>query len=147
MARAMHGTIPVVAGSALTAPIAYRWKTQINTNAKVPAFAHELPELEYNELAGWAGAAEVGRFSAVFLDDCDLHPRVKSRIALTERIVAKAARHSFRVQTRGETTVERVVSLVLLGDLVSLYMAVLGGRDPSPVPVLEAHRRMLAEQE
>lgn len=144
IARALVGTIPMIAGSALTAPIAYRWKTQINENAKMPAFSHELPELNHNELVGWGAAAEVGRFSAVFLDDCDIHPRVKSRIRLTERAVADAATATFRVQTRGETAVERVVSLVLLGDLVSLYMAVLRGLDPSPVPVIEALKMGLA---
>jgi glucose/mannose-6-phosphate isomerase len=143
IARALEGTIPVIAGSALTAPIAYRWKTQINENAKLPAFSHELPELDHNELVGWGGAAEVGDFSAVFLDDCDIHPRVKARIELTEQAVARTARHTFRVETRGETTVERVVSLVLLGDLVSLYMAVLRGLDPSPVPAIETLKAAL----
>ena len=38
-------------------PIAYRWKTQINENAKIPAFSHELPELDHNEIVGWEGAA------------------------------------------------------------------------------------------
>jgi glucose/mannose-6-phosphate isomerase len=137
----------VIAGSALTAPIAYRWKTQINENAKMPAFAGELPEIDHNELVGWGGAAEVGRFSAVFLDDCDIHPRIKSRIALTERAVAEVARHTFRVETRGETTVERVVSLVLLGDLVALYLAILRGLDPSPVPALEALKGALSEHD
>ena len=61
--------------SGLTAPIAYRWKTQINENAKIPASPHELPELDHNEIVGWEGAGELGRFSAVFLDDSDLHPR------------------------------------------------------------------------
>jgi glucose/mannose-6-phosphate isomerase len=147
IARGLHGTIPVIAGSALTAPIAYRWKTQINENAKVPAFAHELPELDHNELVGWGGASEVGRFGAVFLDDCDIHPRVKARIDLTERAVAEEAVATFRVETRGETSVERVVSLVLLGDLVSLYMAILRGLDPSPVPAIDSLKRALAERD
>src|SRR6185437_9241137 len=82
LARAVHGTVPQIAGAGLTAPIAYRWKTQINENAKAPAFAGELPELDHNEIAGWAGAAELGRFSAVFLDDSDLHPRTRQRIEL-----------------------------------------------------------------
>ncbi|MDX6630771.1 MAG: glucose/mannose-6-phosphate isomerase, partial [Gaiellales bacterium] len=55
IARGLHGTIPVVAGAGLTTPIAYRWKTQINENAKQPAFSHELPELDHNEIAGWEG--------------------------------------------------------------------------------------------
>ena len=39
LARALHGTVPVVAGAGLTTPIAYRWKTQVNENAKIPAYA------------------------------------------------------------------------------------------------------------
>jgi glucose/mannose-6-phosphate isomerase len=69
LARSLMGTTPVIAGAGLTAPIAYRWKTQINENAKQPAFWNELPELDHNEIVGWEGAKDVGRFSAVFLDD------------------------------------------------------------------------------
>jgi glucose/mannose-6-phosphate isomerase len=147
LARALHASIAVVAGAGLTTPIAYRWKTQINENAKLPAFAHELPELDHNEIVGWANAAALGPFSAVFLDDCDLHPRVRARIELTERLVAGAARSTHIVRTLGETALERVVSLVLLGDLVSIYMAILRGVDPSPVEPIERLKAALAERE
>ena len=56
LARGLHGTTPVIAGAGLTTPIAYRWKTQINENAKQPCFSNELPELDHNEIAGWEGA-------------------------------------------------------------------------------------------
>ncbi len=125
-------------------PIAYRWKTQFNENAKVPAFSAELPELDHNEIVGWAGAPEIGRFSAVFLDDADTHPRVKERIELTERIIAPHAAATFRVETRGQTAIERVISGVLLGDLVSLYLAVLRGVDPGPVAASDELKSSLA---
>ena len=60
LARSLHGTVPQIIGAGLTAPIAYRWKTQINENAKTPAFAAELPELDHNEIVGWDGAARLG---------------------------------------------------------------------------------------
>jgi glucose/mannose-6-phosphate isomerase len=137
LARGLHGTIPQIAGSGLTAPIAYRWKTQINENAKSPAFAAEIPELDHNEIAGWEGAMALGSFSAVFLDDSDLHPRIRQRIELTRGLIAARGAPTFRAETVGETPTERLVSLVLLGDLVSLYMAVLRSVDPSPVEVLD----------
>jgi glucose/mannose-6-phosphate isomerase len=137
VARGLQGTIPVVAGAGLTTPIAYRWKTQINENSKLPCFTHELPELDHNELVGWEGAGELGRFAAVFLDDSDAHPRVKERMALTERLIAPHAAATFRLETRGQTTIERIISLVLLGDLVSIYLAVLRGVDPGPVRAIE----------
>jgi glucose/mannose-6-phosphate isomerase len=144
LARGLLHTVPVVAGAGLTIPIAYRWKTQLNENAKVPAFSNELPELDHNEIVGWAGAAELGSFSAVFLDDSDLHPRERQRIELTRGLIASNATATFRVESVGRSRTERLFSLVLLGDLVSVYLAVLRGVDPSPVEILERLKGELA---
>jgi glucose/mannose-6-phosphate isomerase len=143
LARSLHETIPLIAGAGPTCALAYRWKTQINENAKIHCFAHELPELDHNEIVGWDGDAGLARFSAVFLDDSDLHPRVRQRISLTRELVAPAAASTHVVETRGSTAVERIVSLVLLGDLVSLYLAVLRGVDPTPVTVIERLKETL----
>jgi glucose/mannose-6-phosphate isomerase len=144
IARGIAGSVPIVAGAGLTSPIAYRWKTQINENAKSPAFAHELPELDHNEIVGWEGVGDLGPFSMVLLDDADLHPRVRHRIELTQWLVEPNAQRTFRLETRGRNAVERVFSLVLLGDLVSVYLAVLRGIDPAPVAVIERLKEELA---
>jgi glucose/mannose-6-phosphate isomerase len=144
LARGLHGTVPQIAGAGLTSPIAYRWKTQINENAKTPCFAGQLPELDHNEIAGWAGATELGRFSAVFLDDSDLHPRTRQRIELTRGLIQGDAAATFRIETIGETRTDRLASLVLLGDLVSVYLAVLRGVDPTPVVMLDRLKGALA---
>jgi glucose/mannose-6-phosphate isomerase len=146
LAHALHGSVPVIAGSGLTTPVAYRWKTQINENAKIHAFFGELPEIDHNEIVGWQGARGLGRFSAVFLDDADNHPRISDRIELTSELIAPDAHTVQRVLTRGQGTVERVMSLVLLGDLVSLYLAVLRGVDPTPVRVIDQLKHRLADR-
>ena len=144
LAHGLHGTVPQIAGAGLTAPVAYRWKTQINENAKLPSFANELPELDHNEIEGWEGASELARFSAVFLDDSDLHPRIRQRLELTRGLIAGHAAATYRVESVGETRTDRLVSLELLGDLVSLYLAVLRGVEPSPVPVIDRLKGELA---
>jgi glucose/mannose-6-phosphate isomerase len=146
LALALHGSVPIVAGTGLTTPIAYRWKTQLNQNAKLPAFSSELPELDHNEVVGWTGAPGLGRFSAIFLDDCDNHPRISDRIELTCSLISERAHTVQIVPTLGEGTVERVMSLVLLGDLVSLYLAVLQGIDPSPVAIIDELKTRLAQR-
>ena len=55
IAAASRARTPVITGAELTAPVARRWKTQINENAKLPAFFSELPEADHNELCGWSG--------------------------------------------------------------------------------------------
>ncbi len=146
LARAIHGTVPVIVGSGLTAPIAYRWKTQINENAKQHAFAGTLPEIDHNEIVGWASAERYGRFSAVFLDDCDATPRIAQRIALTRELIEDGAASTHVVSSRGQTTVERVFSLVLLGDLLSIYLAALNGVDPSQIDVLKKLKQRIAAE-
>jgi glucose/mannose-6-phosphate isomerase len=143
LARALQGTVPIITGADLTAPIAYRWKTQFNENAKSPAFAGELPEIDHNEIVGWARTPNVGRLSAVFLDDCDLHPRVRERIALTRELIAPGTAANELVESVGQTRTERLVSLVLLGDLVTLYLAILDGVDPVEIDVLHALKAAL----
>jgi glucose/mannose-6-phosphate isomerase len=142
LARALDGSIPVITGAGLTASVAYRWKTQINENAEIPAFASKLPEHDHNEVVGWGGAA--GRLSAVFLEDPDGDERAARRIEVTAEIAADGAAVVERVTARGETRLERLVSLVLLGDLVSLYMAVLRGVDPVSVRAIEVLKERLA---
>lgn len=146
LARRLHGTIPVIAGAELAAPVAYRWKTQVNENAELPAFAGALPEIDHNEIVGWAAAREVGRFSAVFLEDTEPHPRNALRTELTAEAARAGADVVERVRARGESRLERVVSLVLLGDFVSLYLAVLRGADPVAIDALRALKAELASR-
>ena len=84
VAQRGHRTTLSVYGAA-PRPVAARWKTQINENAKVPAFAAELPEADHNEIVGWESASALGSFLAVLLEDSDQHPRVRQRAELTAR--------------------------------------------------------------
>ena len=144
LARALHGTVPVVIGAELTAPVAYRWKCQINENAGLPAFSSTLPEADHNEVVGWPGADGLGPFSAVFLDDPSAHPRNVLRSELTAGEARAGTMHVARIPAAGDTPLERLVSLVLLGDLVSLYLAVLAGTDPVDIAPIDRLKAALA---
>ena len=137
LAGRLHGTVPVIAGAELTAPVAYRWKCQVNENAGLPAFASVLPELDHNEVVGWPPSRAAGPFSAVFLEDPGAHPRNALRSELTAAIALEGATVVERVIARGETRLERLISLVLLGDFVSLYLAVLAGVDPVDIEPID----------
>ena len=132
LAASLRGATPVIHGAGPTAAAALRWKTQINENASAPAFASEIPEADHNEVCGYAAP-----LAAVFLDDPSLDPRLRRRIDLTAEVVAADGARVERVEARGDTPFERVMSLVLLGDLVSVYLAVLAGEDPTPVPAID----------
>jgi glucose/mannose-6-phosphate isomerase len=146
IARALHGTVPVIAGAEVAAAAAYRWKCQFNENAQLPAFASTLPEMNHNEVVGWESARDLGRFSYVSLEDPGAHPRNQLRAELTADIAAAGADPVLRVAARGATRVERLVSLVLLGDLVSIYAAMLRGADPVDIPAIDSLKASLSSR-
>ena len=144
IAERIEGTLPVFHGADRTVPVARRWKTQVNENAKLHAFYSELPEADHNEIAGWGGIPEGTRLSAVLLEDADQHPRVRRRFELTAEAIAAAGIEVVRVETDGETGSARMLSAVMLGDLVSLRLAEDRGVDPVPVEAIESLKSALA---
>ena len=144
IAAELGDTAPVLYGADLTAPVARRWKTQANENAKLHSFFSELPEADHNEICGWAeGDGEW--LGAVFLEDVDQHPRERRRFELTAGAVAAAGAPAVRVETAGETRVERLLWATMLGDLVSLELAQRRDVDPLPVEAIERFKEAMAE--
>ena len=143
VARELDGTIPVVHGAASTVAVGRRWSTQINENAKSTAFWSELPEANHNQVCGWERGRAMAPFAGVFLGDPDQHPRVKRRMELMSAEVERTGAPAVQLEARGESRLERVLSLVLLGDMMSVYLAVLAGVDPTPVDAIETFKQRL----
>jgi len=146
LARALHGTVPVIHGAGPTVAVARRWKTQINENSEAAAFWSELPEANHNEICSWARGRATAPFSGVFLADPDQHPRVQRRVELTAGEVERTGAVALRVPARGETRLDRVLSLVMLGDLVSVRLAELDGVDPNEIEALVRFKEELSDK-
>jgi len=136
VAAAIGDRVPVVYGAGPSAAAARRWKTQINENAKLPAFASELPEANHNEICAWEAPA-AARLAAVLLEDRDQHPREQLRFELTAAEVERDGATAVRIEAAGETRTERLLWTVMLGDLVSLELAASHGVEPLPIEAID----------
>ncbi len=146
VAERLEGTLPVLYGSDLTAPVARRWKTQINENAKLSAFYSELPEADHNEICGWEGAGASGsRPAAVFLEDAAQHSRERRRFELTAEAIAARGAEAIRIEAGGDSRTARLLWATMLGDLVSLRLAESHGVDPLPVEAIERFKAALGQ--
>lgn len=125
------------------APVAYRWQTQLNENAKVLAFHHTLPEGDHNDIVGWAGAHQ--GMVVVMLRN-SLEPReVRSRFEMTRELAwEKGARQVVEVRARGEDALTQLLYLVQLGDVASIMLADRLGVEAEPVQVIESLKLELA---
>jgi glucose/mannose-6-phosphate isomerase len=143
LAAWLEGRTPVVWGSeGIAEAAALRWKTQLNENAKRPAFHAVLPELDHNEIEGWSEGAG-GRFALVVLRHSLEHPRIARRVQATREAIAGSGLESREVSVAGEDPMAILLSLVMLGDFTSTYLAILQGVDPMPVGVLTRLKQRL----
>jgi glucose/mannose-6-phosphate isomerase len=136
LASWLHGRTPVVWGSEGPAEAAaLRWKTQFNENAKLPAFHSVLPELDHNEIEGWTRGSG-SPFGLVILRHPAEHPRIAQRVQGTLEVIGGSGLECREAHGEGSSPMEIAFSLIMLGDFVSTYLAILRGEDPMPVRVL-----------
>lgn len=148
IAAGLHGRITIVyGGGPVSGAAAQRWKTQINENAKLPAWTSLLPELDHNELVGWETLAGTTRdlLGVVVLTDPGDHPRVADRVRFSRDLTTHAVPWVGEVEAAGVSELARLMSLTVTGDLVSWMLARGHGVDPTPVETIEKLKRLLAE--
>jgi glucose/mannose-6-phosphate isomerase len=150
LAGAWVGKIPIIYGSqGERGLVAYRWKSQINENAKAYAVSNVFPELNHNETVGWSGANGQGAPEAILrvciLRDDREPAHIKKRVELTKEILGVQADGIDEVWAAGESALARMLSLVYLGDFASCYLAYAYGEDPTPVNVIDWLKSELAK--
>ena len=148
LARRIGRTIPLVyGGGGMGSVAAARWKTQVNENAKAPAFANTVPELCHNEIAGWGQHGDMTRqvFSLVNLRHEHEHPQVMKRFELVARWTEEVMGGLHEVRAEGDGALAQLLDLITFGDFVSLHLAFQEGVDPGPVPVLDEIKAALAD--
>lgn len=147
LAGAFHGRIPVIySATPFLEPAAQRWKDQLNENAKTFAVWNTFPELNHNETVGWGlDAALATHLAVVVLHDPHESDRLRRRVDITKDLAFGSAGSVDEVTAAGSGKLARLLSIIAIGDLVSVDLARRREVDPTPVPVIEELKKRLSE--
>lgn len=148
ISQALHEKLPVIYGAGPLTEVAHRWKTQINESSKAWCFYEELPEIHHNAIVGYELPRGIANDTVVVLlrSTSLIHHRVQLRYDFTRELLQKAGVDVHSVNATGECALAQMLSLILFGDYVSGYLALLYGVDPTPTTVIEQLRNWLAGQ-
>ncbi len=147
IAERIGDSIPLIHSSgAIGRASAQRWKTQINENAKRPAFFSVYSENCHNELAGWEYLNDLtkSRMTVVNLRHPSEHPQVVRRFDIAKDLMGSKVKDIITVKGVGEGELSQLLDLVLTGDFVSLQVAKDCGIDPGPIAVLNEMKSRLS---
>lgn len=138
LARRIKGKIPIIYGHSIYNAVANRWHTQFNENAEILSWYGAFPEMNHNEVVGWKGDENSERIIPILLRDNKEDERIDKRIVVTKEKVFKPVTDDIiEVWAKADTQLARILYLIYLGDYVSIYLALLYGRDPSPVKIID----------
>ena len=140
-------TCVIYGGTALTELVASRWKTQINENAKSKAYVGSMPEVHHNEILSWDADLKASKsdFVLLFLRDNSEHSQIKKRFDLSKKLLNEKVDILNIESKASETTLIKVIELVLLGDLVSISLAEELNMIPEDIEGIENLKKLLED--
>ncbi|MFI0447882.1 bifunctional phosphoglucose/phosphomannose isomerase [Actinomadura sp. 6N118] len=165
IALELAGDVPMVWGtSPLAGTAAYRFCCQLNENAKYPGVYGDLPEVDHNQVVAFDGFfARSGGGSddpddffrdrtedadhglhLVVLRDLDEHPQVLKRREVSVELARARGVAVTEIAAEGEHPLERIATLIALGDYVTVYLAIALGVDPTPVSAIQELKARIA---
>src|SRR3989338_2736831 len=112
LAKNLKDKIPIIYASDAFGAVAMRWKTQINENAKMPAFCNVFSEMGHNEISAYKGMDR--KFAAVIIRDKYDNERIKKRMDVCKEIMG-ATVDVEEVETQGNSLLARMFSAIYLG--------------------------------
>ena len=145
LAWAIFGRIPIVYGAGLMSAVAHRWKTQLNENAKAWAMHEPMPEANHNAIEGSLNPRELSdALYVVELRDPTEGGQITARYRVVEELLGERATNRSTFLAEGPSPFARALTGVAMGDLVSVYLAILYQTDPTPVTLLAMLKERLA---
>jgi glucose/mannose-6-phosphate isomerase len=147
VARRIGRTVPLIyGGGAIGRVAAYRWKCDVNENAKAPAFSAFYPEIDHNEICAWGQHGDVTRqlVTLVELRHGHEHPRLARRFEGTREIIEEAVHQVLCVEAEGEGRLAQLLDLMYVGDFASTYLALDSDVDPGPIEAIARLKDWLA---
>ena len=146
LARSLEHRIGVVIAGGHLAPVARRWKTQLNENAKTWAMWDELPELAHNSIVGY-DAPQVLRqaIQAIVLHGTESPDATARRAGVVEELEATGTATT-EVALEPDLPLAEAFAGVILGDWVSYHLAMALEVDPTPVGAIDRYKGRLAQR-
>ena len=131
IAERIHGKVPSVYSFFSMKSVAYRWKSQFNENSKVLSFYGTMPEFNHNELVGWTTDSMIMDYIPVVIFDDGASGMLKAMAETPIGMIMDRGIKVYVYHLRGVSMLEKMLKAILMGDMVSLYLAHLNGVDPA----------------
>jgi glucose/mannose-6-phosphate isomerase len=138
LALELRNKIPFIYSSGFFEGVVYRFGTQMNENGKVPASSGVFPEILHNAALGFEGPDEVLKpLGILIIRDREETAQETRKIEGFKDMFKERVGKMIEMESRGEGRLARMLSVLYVGDYVSVYTGILNGKDPSSMDAID----------
>ena len=134
IATDLAGKIPCIYTEPSLEPVGYRWRCQIQENAKQLAFHHVIPEMNHNEIVGWTISNP--KMVPVLIRKANEEDEIRNRFEALKNTAWKNVK-IVEIFAKCENLLSIMLETIYIGDMTSIKLAKLNRVDPTPVKVIE----------
>lgn len=145
IARELMGRTVIIYSGPQLAPVVQKWKMNFNENARQLAWTGQLPEFNHNEFIGWTGQPLEKQIAVINLRSNLEHLRVSKRFDLSARLLSGKRPEAIEIQAEGDTIMQQLAWTAALGDYVSIYLGLLNGINPAPLPLVDTFKKEMEQ--
>jgi len=134
VAKSIFGKRAVIYAEQSFEGVAVRFRQQINENAKELCWHHVLPEMNHNELVGWAGGND--NLAVIKVNSSLEFYRTKKRWEICKSIISAKTNTIIELHAKGENRLAQIFYFIHLTDWISVNLADLKQIDAVEVDVI-----------
>lgn len=145
LARQMKGKIIIYIASEHLVGSIHTVNNQQNENAKNISFDVQIPELNHHLMEGLKHpSANSGNILFVFAFSNLYPPRIQKRFKITKQVVEKNGISTCSIQLTAASMLSQAFELIQLGAYANLYLSMLYGQNPAPIPWVDWFKEQMA---
>ena len=143
ISKKLFNTTPIIYVADGFEGVAVRFRQQINENSKMLCWHHVVPEMNHNELLGWR--TNVENTSVIYLRNESDYYRNKTRIDINKSVIEKYTSNISEIWSLGNSSIERSLYLINVGDWISWYLSELNNVDAIEIDVINYLKEKLSD--
>ena len=140
IAADLFGKVPCIYSEPSLEPVGYRWRCQIQENAKQLAFHHVIPEMNHNEIVGWTNSNP--NMVPVLIRKTNEEDEIRNRFEALKNTAWKNV-NIVEIFAKSKNHLSKMLETIYIGDMASIELAKLNREDPTPVKVIENLKKEL----
>ena len=142
LADNLFGKLPVIYSTDKFEPVSIRFRQQLNENSKELCWHQKFPEMNHNEIVGWASGNS--NLSVVMFRNQDDYYRTQERMEFMKKVILDKGSTVTEIKSKGNSFIEKALYLIYLTDWASLFIAEKKEIDPVEIRVIDALKDHLA---